>query len=393
MNKRILFVDDENNVLQGYRRSLRNYFDVSIANSGKLGLELIQNEEPFAVVISDFRMPEMDGIEFLHNVKQHSPDTVRIILTGFADLQLAIDAINEGNIFRFLTKPIQNDKLVGSINEAVELHRLVTTEKELNRKLNEAYSTIRKDLETAAELQRQFLPDSGISINDCTFDWIFIPSVFVSGDTFNYFPLDDSKIAFYIVDVSGHGLPAAFLSVSLSRSLGSGFNNQLLSANGDGTEFYEPSKVVKLLNERFLSKGKNAEYFTMLYGIIDLNEDKITFAQAGHPFPIYIKSGSKPEYLVSRGFPVGILPEADYFDQVVSFKPGDRFSIYTDGITECAGIKKKNQIQAQLIDFLAANSNLKPKNLLAQINNQLKEWTAESDYVDDITMLVIERQK
>lgn len=393
MNKRVLFVDDEINILHGYRRNLRNYFDVSVASNGREALDIIKSEESFAAVISDYRMPEMDGIEFLHAVREISPDTVRIILTGYADLQIAIDAINEGNIYRFLTKPIPNDKLIISLNDAIEQYRLVTTEKELNRKLTEAYSTIKKDLETAADLQRQFLPDNNVLINNCTFNWIFVPSVFVSGDTFSFFPIDDTHIAFYIVDVSGHGLPAAFLSVSLSRTLGVGFGNQMLVNPEDSSDIYPPSKVIKLLNEQFLSRGKNAEYFTMLYGIIDLENDHISFSQAGHPNPILVKSGCKAEYLVSRGFPVGILPEAEYYDQTVPFKIGDKFIVYTDGITECAGIKKKIQVQSQLIEFLNLYSNLKPDNLLKQITLQLKEWAGGEEFYDDITMLVIERKE
>ncbi|HOQ49929.1 MAG TPA: response regulator, partial [Candidatus Kapabacteria bacterium] len=161
MNKKILFVDDEINVLHGYRRNLRSLFDVHIANSGSEALKIIAEQGDFAVIISDYRMPEMDGIELLHKVKEISPDTIpdtiRIILTGFADMQIAIEAINEGNIFRFLTKPLPTDKLINSINDALEQYRLITTEKELTRKLQEAYDTIRKDLETAAELQREFL--------------------------------------------------------------------------------------------------------------------------------------------------------------------------------------------------------------------------------------------
>jgi len=198
MNKKILFVDDEINVLHGYRRNLRSLFDVHIAQSGEEALKIISEQDDFAVIISDYRMPEMDGIELLHKVRDISPDTIRIILTGYADMQIAIEAINEGNIFRFLTKPISNDKLINTINDALEQYRLITTEKELNKKLQDAYQTIKHDLETAAELQRQFLPLNAVTYGDCFFNWIFIPSVFVSGDTFNFFPLNNNILHFIL---------------------------------------------------------------------------------------------------------------------------------------------------------------------------------------------------
>lgn len=391
MNKKILFVDDEINVLHGYRRNLRSLFDVHIANSGSEALKIIAEQGDFAVIISDYRMPEMDGIELLHKVKEISPDTIRIILTGFADMQIAIEAINEGNIFRFLTKPLPTDKLINSINDALEQYRLITTEKELTRKLQEAYDTIRKDLETAAELQREFLPQNNVSFGDCRFNWIFVPSVFVSGDTFNFFPLNNRHIAFYIVDVAGHGLPAAFLSVSLSRSLSQDTGKKLLLDEKTG-DYILPSLVIKSLNEQFLSRGKNAEYFTMLYGVIDLIEDKIVFSQAGHPNPFLIKAGGKAEIIVSRGFPVGILPEAEYYDQIIPFETGDKFIIYTDGITECAGVKNKLIIQNKLVEFLNNHSNNNPEIMLRSIVPELKVWTNGEEFYDDLTMLIIERK-
>ncbi|MCX8054340.1 MAG: SpoIIE family protein phosphatase [Ignavibacteria bacterium] len=391
MNKKILFVDDEINVLHGYRRNLRSLFDVHIANSGSEALKIISEQGDFAVIISDYRMPEMDGIELLHKVKEISPDTIRIILTGFADMQIAIEAINEGNIFRFLTKPLPTDKLINSINDALEQYRLITTEKELTRKLQDAYDTIKKDLETAAELQREFLPQNNVTYGDCRFNWIFVPSVFVSGDTFNFFPISKRYIAFYIVDVAGHGLPAAFLSVSLSRSLSQDIGKKLLLDEKTGN-YVMPSLVIKSLNELFLSRGKNAEYFTMLYGVIDLIEDKIIFSQAGHPNPFLIKAGGKAEMIASRGFPVGILPEAEYYDQIIPFESGDKFIIYTDGITECAGVKNKLLIQNKLVDFLNNHSNNNSEIMLRSIVPELKVWTNGEEFYDDLTMLIIERK-
>jgi DNA-binding NtrC family response regulator len=95
-----LFVDDEIPILEGYRRILHREFDVCGANSGEDGLEVLRTTGPFAVVISDMRMPGMNGAEFLAKVRERAPDTARMLLTGYADLEAAIDAVNKGNIFR-----------------------------------------------------------------------------------------------------------------------------------------------------------------------------------------------------------------------------------------------------------------------------------------------------
>ena len=126
----VLSVDDEPNVLDGVKRNLRRDFRVVTAAGGAAGLRAFE-EAAFAAVVSDLRMPGMDGIEFLGRVRDVSPDTTRILLTGNADLTAAVSAVNEGNIFRFLTKPCPPDVLISAVTMAVDQQRLLTAEREL----------------------------------------------------------------------------------------------------------------------------------------------------------------------------------------------------------------------------------------------------------------------
>ncbi|MDH3727971.1 MAG: response regulator, partial [Myxococcales bacterium] len=122
---RVLCVDDESNILDGLRRHLRRHFEIHTAPGSREGLGLMEaEEEPFVVVVSDLQMPEMNGIDFLKEVRERSPDTTRILLTGNADLSSAVSAVNEGNIFRFLTKPCPNEVLIQAVSAGVEQHRL-----------------------------------------------------------------------------------------------------------------------------------------------------------------------------------------------------------------------------------------------------------------------------
>jgi YesN/AraC family two-component response regulator len=132
--EKILFVDDESAVLDGYRRVLFRDFPLVTAIGGEKGLEIIRENGPFAVVISDMRMPGMNGAEFLAEVRKESPITVRMLLTGHADFDSAIEAVNKGNIFRFLTKPCQREVLVEAINSGLEKYRAAVAEKELAKK-------------------------------------------------------------------------------------------------------------------------------------------------------------------------------------------------------------------------------------------------------------------
>jgi response regulator RpfG family c-di-GMP phosphodiesterase len=131
MKPRILFVDDDPNILAAFSRQLRARFDIDTALGGEEGLSAVDSRGPYAVIVADMRMPGMDGIQFLSRAKQSAPDSVRIMLTGHSDGQTAIDAINQGNIFRFLTKPCAHSQLVAILNDSVRQYRLIMAEKEL----------------------------------------------------------------------------------------------------------------------------------------------------------------------------------------------------------------------------------------------------------------------
>jgi response regulator RpfG family c-di-GMP phosphodiesterase len=133
-NEKVLFVDDDVNLLASMERSLRRQFKLETANGGEAGLEKIAGSDPFAVVVSDRQMPGMDGVQFLSEVRKRSPDTTRVMLTGNVDLQQTVSAVNEGNIFRFLIKPCPVEILVQVVQDSIKQYRLVTVEKELLNK-------------------------------------------------------------------------------------------------------------------------------------------------------------------------------------------------------------------------------------------------------------------
>ena len=126
MKDKILLVDDDEMVLAGLKRQLRNHFSIDTALSGEEALQRVQESGPYAVIVSDYMMPGMNGIEFLSYVKKSDPDTVRMMLTGTADMPTAIRAVNEGSIFQFHPKPCPADTLCQAIESAI---RWVVAEK------------------------------------------------------------------------------------------------------------------------------------------------------------------------------------------------------------------------------------------------------------------------
>ncbi len=131
MTSRVLFVDDEPRVLEAIRRLLRGRFEGSFAVSGPAALEALAAEGPFAVVVSDMQMPGMTGVDLLERVRQQAPDSIRMMLTGDADRTTAAQAVNRGQVFRFLTKPCDPDLLTEALTDAIKQHHLLTTERDL----------------------------------------------------------------------------------------------------------------------------------------------------------------------------------------------------------------------------------------------------------------------
>ena len=144
-DSKVLFVDDEPMVLDGFQSNLRKRYQVSTALGPEAGLRTAQAEGPFAVVVSDLKMPGMDGITFLSKVREMCPDTTRIMLTGFAEIDAAIEAVNQGQVFRFLTKPCPVGNLVKALESGVDQYRLVTAEREL------LHGTLRGTIRVLAE--------------------------------------------------------------------------------------------------------------------------------------------------------------------------------------------------------------------------------------------------
>jgi response regulator RpfG family c-di-GMP phosphodiesterase len=134
MENRILFVDFDQSALDGYKRSLHNKFNVSIADSGEEALQLIKNSGPFSVIISEYKLPDLDGIKFLSTVRKVSSESIRVMLTGSANFQTTVDAVNHANIFRFLTKPCSFENIQRMLNDAVKQYELVIYERELLKK-------------------------------------------------------------------------------------------------------------------------------------------------------------------------------------------------------------------------------------------------------------------
>jgi len=214
---RILFVDDEKNVLDAYQRQFRKIFKVETALGGDEGLKIILSSNPFVVIVADFNMPGMNGIEFLANVKEQTPNSVRMMLTGNANIDTSIKAVNEGSIFRFLTKPCPPETLNTALLAGIEQYRLITAEKELLE------NTLKGSVRLLTEILSMLNPEAfgrAIRLRD---------SIKLVGKALKIKNMWELELASMLFQIGYVSIPPGILFKHLSRRILSNKENDIIS--------------------------------------------------------------------------------------------------------------------------------------------------------------------
>jgi PAS domain S-box-containing protein len=273
--------------------------------------------------------------------------------------------------------------------------RDITKRKQAEMDLRLANRRMKNDLEAAAQVQRSLLPKERLELRGVRCASAFKPCEELGGDIFNVFQLDDRHLGLYILDVSGHGVPAALLSVTLSRIISSpGDRSSLLKQQtADPSEYHlvRPSEVAGQLNKQFPMDPDKVQYFTLIYGILDLTTFELRYINAGHPGPIYLPRNSEPTVLEKGAVPIGVFAESVYEEYSVILKPGDRLYLYSDGITEAANTNDDHFGEKRLTAVL---DHYRGKALSDSISfildENLEQWRAGVRLNDDVSILGIE---
>jgi sigma-B regulation protein RsbU (phosphoserine phosphatase) len=267
---------------------------------------------------------------------------------------------------------------------------------ERNEKLTTAYGQIKTDLDAAAQFQRSLLPAKSLRFGQAECEWFCLPSLFVSGDELNAFHLDADHVGFYNLDVSGHGVPAAMMSATLSRmfSNATGNGGLLKQTRGDPPRDFilSPASVVSALNRQFQTTAENSMYFTLVYGVLNLHTGDVRLSQAGHTFPILVTSQRDSQLLGEPSPPVGFIPHADYKDCEITLQKGDRLFMYSDGITECEDGQGQVFGEDRLRALLDAQRGVSLESVLHILEAALYDWRGldVAGFRDDVSMLAIE---
>ena len=260
--------------------------------------------------------------------------------------------------------------------------------------LESANRRMKLELDMAARIQQSMLPPNQQRFAGADFFWVFRPCVELAGDALNIIPLDDHQIAFYVIDVSGHGVGSALLSVTLNRWL-----SPLREASPSippkmqeprHVNITSPAALAKQLNHLFPMMSEIPQYFTMLYGIFDQCSGNLRYVSAGHPAPVVIPRSGDPVLLPSQGFPVGLLPEADYHDEVVRLQPGDRLYLYSDGMPEARNEADIEFGMERCTSSLLISRVASLQDSLEVLIASLDQWSNGAPLQDDITILGME---
>jgi sigma-B regulation protein RsbU (phosphoserine phosphatase) len=397
---KILLVDDDPVARRIHSTLLKAQgHEVQEASDGELGWRLVQDSQ-ISFVVSDWMMPRLAGVDLCRKIRAAAFDRyVYVILCTSrgekADLIEGMDAGADD----FLVKPVGPEELRVKVRAG---ERVLTLQQgladknaelaKINRQLQSSHQLIEDDLKAAAWMQQRLLPPPELKANGVRCQWRLEPSGYVAGDIFNFFAMDEREVGFYLLDVSGHGVPAAMLSVTLSMILTPdvtrGSPLKRFNRATQMSEILPPGDAIRELNRRFQSKDDR--YFTMVYGLFDTQSSRLRVAQAGHPGPVLMRRDGQPEILGTGGMPVGISPEIEFDCFETSITPGDRLLLYSDGVTECVNPKGEEFGEKRLLAFLAERASQPLDTILEGLLEEIRRWRNSIESGDDVSVLAIE---
>jgi sigma-B regulation protein RsbU (phosphoserine phosphatase) len=394
----LLVVDDEELNREGLARRLQRHdYEVVAAKSGREAIELLGGRR-FDLVLLDIMMPGMNGLEVLKFLRRVDSliDLPIIMVTAKGESEDMVEALELG-ANDYVTKPLDFPVVLARIRTQLALRRAVAQVRELEEKLDAHNRELRaatdaltaandrhtQDLEAAARVQRAFLPTLSPDVSGARFAWAFEPCSQLAGDYLNVFRLGDRHAGLCVLDVSGHGVAAALVSVTLS---------QLLTrvACEPGSVVASPSQVAARLARELTHEAAAGYTVSLLYGVLDLVTGEFRFVSAGNPGPVHLTDARPPSKMDVTGFPLGV-ETREYEEQSIALKPGDRMALYSDGLTGVRNADGEHFGTRRLLAALEGTRRLPLADHLGGLVREVEAWRGKVPRQDDISVLVVER--
>lgn len=385
----ILIVDDsgDNRLLLSLILRKAGY-DVIEAMDGKDALKMVSDQPPDLILL-DIMMPGMDGYEVCQRLKQDDglKEIPVIFLSALGETEDKIHGLEIGGA-DYITKPFNKGETLARIRSHLKIRRLTKDILAANRDLREKQKQLDEDLQAAAGIQISLLPKKLPATSLVETRWKFVPSKAIGGDIFNAFPLDEQHFGFYILDVSGHGVPSSLVTVSVSQVLqphSQGILKQIL-AEPPYYRILSPQEVMDCLDRDYPIERFD-KFFTIFYGIIHMDSDELIYSSAGHPPAILLRKNGAME-LLEEGGPIIGMGRGFQFDMgTTKLSREDKLILYTDGVAECQSERGEFYGMDRFLRTLTSLQDEKIGVILDRIVEDLRKFCGAVKPADDITLL------
>ena len=373
----ILVVDDTPANLTLMTGLLQDDYQVRAATSGEKALKIACSENPPDLILLDIMMPEMDGHEVCRRLKadEKTCDIPIIFLTAMSEAEDEEKGLKLGAV-DYITKPVSPPIALARIYTHITMHRqkkaLILSQQMLAAEINEAADYILSAL--PAELN-----------GDIVTRWKHIPSTALGGDAFGYHWVDDEHLAIYLLDVCGHGVGSALMSVSAI--------NALRSQSLKSADFKQPASVMAAINNAFLMEDHNNKFFTMWYGVYNRLQHTLTYASAAHP-PAFIRTGDTTDKtelleLTTGNLAIGYMQDMVFKEASLELKQFNQLTVYSDGVYE---IEKSNGEMVTLLeytDIMKGLTDIKATHVDSILKTMQGLQAEKGPFEDDFSLLQI----
>ena len=368
--------DDAANREMLARRLQRQGHRVTLASSGLEVLRLVRTQK-FDLVLLDMIMPGLDGYQVLTRMKSDpAMADIPVIIISSLDQENNVARCIEAGAEDYVGKPFNSVFLRARIGACLERKRLRDQERQTFEALKKSQKILCDELAEAAAYVRSLLPPP-LEDGPVRAAWRFLPSTQLGGDAFGYHWLDENRFAAYVLDVCGHGVGAALLSVSVM--------NVLRNRSVPNVDFADPAAVLAALNLAFPMERQNNMFFTLWYGVISTDSRELSFACGGHPPAVVLDPAeASPVMLRAPGAIIGGFPEARYTIGKHTLTPGSRLYVFSDGVYELA---RADGTTVQLEEFVAELGKPATTSKLDEIMAWATAIRSGAGFDDDVSIL------
>jgi sigma-B regulation protein RsbU (phosphoserine phosphatase) len=396
---RILIAEDERITRINLARQLGSWgHEVIATEDGQQAWDQFASGAEFDIVITDWEMPRLSGVELVGRIREthRAVYTYLIILTSRNDKSDIVSGIEAG-ADDFVSKPFDRDELRVRLLAGERIVRLERTLSRQNADLRDANARIRSGLQAAARVQQSMLPRLNIITPQVRTAWKYVPTDELAGDAIGLHLIDQRYLVAYVLDVSGHGVPAALLAVSAMHSLepipeATSLLRDMNHAGGELGTVRLPAQVATQLNRSFRAGENDGRYLTMILCVLDTHDGRLHMTSAGHPPPLVLRGGREAIPVPDAGgFPIAMVDDAEYEECALQLQPGDRVCLFSDGVLEQFDPAGDEQFGAdRLLESLSARSSKPAEQVVIEAAKDLANWAGSENFADDVSLVVIE---